>query len=492
MKLANRLALAFLAVIALSALLTFVLVRSTTESHFRTWVFEGDAQKARTYAGILGDWYRERGSWAGVQDYLTGLPRTMYDSLAGDLYAHSTKGLVASFSADTFARLLSDRVALADADGRIVADTAGAILGTVHPAKHLEHGIPVMAEFKRVGTVLVGSMIDPTFTGAGGSFVDSLGSSLALATLLSGGLAFILGLALTRRMTGRLAILNTAAGKVAAGELAASVDIEGKDEVAELAASFNRMTEELLRLEEARRRIIADSAHELRTPVTLIRGAVEAMIDGIFPADRANLESLHEETLRLSRLIDMLRELEAIDEGELVLDIGVVEPLEIAKKAASLFAHAAREKGLTITAMGEPVTGARADALRLGEILHNLVANAVKYTPAGGRVEIAVRGIGSPTSSPQGSGDGAFVIEVADSGPGIPPEERDRVFERFYRMDRSRSRDSGGRGLGLSISLEIARAHGASIEIGESRLGGALFRLTMPARKLAETPDRKA
>ncbi|MDA8411221.1 MAG: ATP-binding protein [Treponema sp.] len=480
MKLANRLALAFLAVIFLSASLTFVLVRSTTESHFRTFVYAGDAEKARAYASILGDWYRERGSWAGVQDYLSGLPRTMYESLAGDLYGSSTKGLVASFSADTFSRLLSDRVALADSEGRIVADTALLILGTMHPARHLERGIPVMAEFKRVGTVLVGSMIDPSFTGASGSFVDSLGSSLILATLLSGGLAFVLGLALTRRMTGRLAILNAAAGKVAAGDLSASVDIEGKDEVAELAASFNRMTEELLRLEEARRRIIADSAHELRTPVTLIRGAVEAMIDGIFPPDRANLESLHEETLRLSRLIDMLRELEAIDEGELILDIGDIDPLEIARKAASLFTQAARNKGLTITAMGESVPGARADALRLGEILQNLVANAMKYTPAGGSIEISVRA--GPPARAGGEEDGAFTIEVADSGPGIPLEERDRVFERFYRMDRSRSRDSGGRGLGLSISLEIARAHGGGIEIGESRLGGALFRLTIPGR----------
>lgn len=471
MKFSNRLALAFLAVVLLCAASTYLLVRATTESLFRSWVFHGDAEKAKAYASMLGDWYRDKGSWEGVQDYLSGLPRAMYDSLAVELYSHSAKGLVASFSPDTFSRLLSDRVALADTGGRIVADTAGTILGTRHPPDHLARGIPVMSEFRRVGTVLVGSMIDSSFTG-GTSFVSSLGASLGLATLISGGLAFIFGLALARRTTSRLALLAEAASRVASGNLKATVDVDGKDEIAELADSFNRMTEELLRLEEARRRIIADSAHELRTPVTLIRGAVEAMIDGIFPADRENLESLHEETLRLSLLIDMLRELEAIDAGELRLELAPVEPLDLARRAAGLFAHAAREKELRLRAEGETVPGARADELRLGEILHNLLSNAVKYTPEGGEIEVRVRREGEA---------GAFLVEVGDSGAGIPPEERELVFERFYRTDRSRARDRGGRGLGLAISLEIARAHGGSIEVGESRLGGALFRLRLPA-----------
>lgn len=472
MRLANRLALSFLAVVGLCAGSTYFLVHSATERLFRTWIFEGDAQKAKAYSSMLGDWYREHGSWEGVQEYLVGLPHTLYEGLASELYAHAKTGLVASFSADNFAKLLSDRVALADGEGLIVADTASKILGTRHPADHLARGIPVMAEFKRVGTVLVGSMIDSTFVGGNVAFMDSLGASLAIATIIASGLAFILGVALARRMSGRLAVLSEAAVRIASGDLASPVAVRGRDEIGELADSFNRMAAELRRLEEARRRIIADSAHELRTPVTLIRGAVEAMIDGIFPADRENLESLHEETLRLSRLIDMLRELETIDSGELVLDLAPIDPLELARKTASLFSHAARDKRIEISAEGEAVPGAVADGLRVGEILHNLVSNAVKHTPEEGRIEIAVR--------PEG-GTGAFVVEVADSGPGIPPEEGEKIFERFYRIDRSRARDRGGRGLGLAISLEIARAHGGGIELGESRLGGALFRLSIPA-----------
>ncbi|HUX37579.1 MAG TPA: ATP-binding protein, partial [Rectinemataceae bacterium] len=137
------------------------------------------------------------------------------------------------------------------------------------------------------------------------------------------------------------------------------------------------------------------------------------------------------------------------------------------------FSQAARAKGLAIVALGEAVPGARADALRLGEILQNLVSNAVKYTPDGGSVEIAARREGA---------EGAFAIEVSDSGPGIPQGEEERVFERFYRLDRSRSREGGGRGLGLAISLEIARAHGGTIEVGTSSLGGASFTLKIPAR----------
>jgi signal transduction histidine kinase len=234
------------------------------------------------------------------------------------------------------------------------------------------------------------------------------------------------------------------------------------------------MTGELRQLDEAKRRIIADSAHELRTPVTLIRGTIEAMLDGVYPADEAHLRSVHEETIRLSELIDALRELELIDSGEIKLNLVPVDVGRTLEKAAALFKTSASEKGIDLIldpGLRRDLT-ARADLLRLDEVLYNLIANSIKYVPRGGTVELSA----APTTK-------GVLISVDDSGPGIPLGERARIFERYYRMDKSRAQDTGGRGLGLAIAFEIVRAHGGTISAGESRLGGASFRVELPASR---------
>jgi signal transduction histidine kinase len=195
------------------------------------------------------------------------------------------------------------------------------------------------------------------------------------------------------------------------------------------------------------------------------------MIDGVFPLDLDTIRSVYDETMRLSRLIDMLRELELIDSGELKLsldDIGVIASLE---KAASLFKAQAAEKEIAIEVedMNAGTMAVRVDALRFDEVLYNLIVNAIKYSPRGGKIILAARR----------EGDSAR-ITVDDSGAGIPASERERVFERFYRMDKSRAQDSGGRGLGLSIAYEIVKAHGGDIHIEDSPLGGASFVVTLP------------
>jgi signal transduction histidine kinase len=198
------------------------------------------------------------------------------------------------------------------------------------------------------------------------------------------------------------------------------------------------------------------------------------MIDGVYPLDTATLRSMHEETIRLSRLIDSLRELETIESGELELDLKEVDVLEIARTAVSLFSAQASAKGIELRVVEDDSGNPRlvADSLRLGEVVYNLISNAIKYSPAGSRVRVSVRA------------DSAFIcIAVEDSGPGIPEDERERIFERFYRIDRSRAQDSGGRGLGLAIASEIVKAHGGHIEVGDSELGGAAFLVKLPASR---------
>ena len=471
MSIKRRLLLFFAIVICAGGLTTYFLVERTTESQFRTFVFSGDAEKAKVYAGILAEYYAEHSSWEGLQSFLSEMPAYVFTKLDEKIKGEQSFSPAAAYTYSTISALLSDRIAVADAEGQIVADTSGKLLGTTHPAMHLALGVPIMANFTRIGTVLVGSMVDSTFTGSNERFLAQLLRSLSIAILVSACIAILFGLAFSIQIPRPLAALDSAAKKIAGGDFSVMVPIVGNDEVASLSASFNLMTGELKRLDDAKRRIIADSAHELRTPVTLIRGTLEGVMDGVFPLDMGTIKSVHDETIRLSRLIDMLRELELIDSGELKLSLEEVDVVASLEKAAALFGAAAGEKDITIDVRRLDPTGvmARVDVLRFDEVLYNLIGNAIKYCPSGGRVACAARREGS-----------SVLVSVDDSGPGIPGTERDRVFERFYRMDKSRAQDSGGRGLGLSIAYEIVKAHGGDIHIEDSPLGGASFVVALP------------
>ncbi len=485
MRLKSRLSLFFCAVILVGSAASLALVRLTTENLFRSFVYSGDASKAKIYAAILGDYFSMNRSWDGAQVFLSEIPKqvfiTLDKSIRGDRVGQRD-GPIAAYPYDTIRNLLADRIVVADLKGIIVADTSGKLLGTVHPAMHLAHGFPVTVDFAKVGTVLVGSMVDSSLTGINERFLASVSASILWATIGSSLLALLMGLLFAGRVTRPLAALNSAARRVAAGDLSPIVETRSNDEIAELSLSFNAMTEELRRLEEAKKRIIADAAHELRTPVTLIQGTVEAMIDGVYPLEISTLRSMHEETIRLSKLIDSLRELETIESGELELELEEVDPLEIVRRAVSLFTAraAAKRIELSVVCGEEPGPTLIADYLRLSEIVYNLISNALKYSPDGSRVRLSVS---SDRACVNSRGErGVVSIAVDDSGPGIPKEERERIFERFYRIDRSRAQDLGGRGLGLAIASEIAKAHGGRIEVGECDLGGASFVARLPGR----------
>ena len=462
MRLKYRLSLSFLVVVTLSASITFVLVQRSTEAVFRSFVFSGDSAKAKVYAGILGDYWRSKEKWDDVQPFLLELPNLVSEKIDTRLQVDQT----------VFRDLLADRVVVADKNGVIVADTTGALTGTVHPYKHTSHGIPVTVGGVREGTVLVGSMIDSALTGAAERYLFTITESILFATVISVCAALLLGILFTLRLTKPLASLARAVKKITSGNESEAVNIRGNDELAELAAAFNEMTTELGRLDAAKKQVIADSAHELRTPVTLIQGTIEGMIDGVFPMSAETLKSVHEETLRLSHLIDTLRELEIIESGELSFSPEGIDLRETIRKAISLFTVASTQKNITLdfVTSSETPSVAKGDYVRIGEVIYNLISNAIKYTPPDGKIIVREE---------SGTVD-SVSFSVEDSGPGIEQAERAHVFERFYRVDKSRSTESGGRGLGLAIASEIVKAHRGTITVGDSVLGGASFTVTLP------------
>lgn len=271
-----------------------------------------------------------------------------------------------------------------------------------------------------------------------------------------------------------LRALTAAAQRMRDGDDTARVPERGDDEVGRLARAFNAMSAQRARLEDQRRAMVGDVAHELRTPLSNIRGWLEAAQDGVAEPDARFLASLHEEAMLLTHVVGDLQDLAAADAGELRLHPEPLDLGELLVQVAEAHRPAAEAAGVRITAdlpRGEWITG---DPVRLRQVVGNLVSNAVRHTPAGGAVSL--------TYGPAGAG--WTVVEVADTGSGIAPEDLPRVFDRFWRADKSRSRRTGGSGLGLAIVRKLVEAHGGAVAARSEPGRGTVFTVRLPESAL--------
>lgn len=285
----------------------------------------------------------------------------------------------------------------------------------------------------------------------------------------------VLSFWLSWRVAGPVAAVAEAADRVTRGDLSARVRLPGRprgaqDELALLAERFNTMAETLARLEDERRRMVTDIAHELRTPVSIIQAQLDAFQDGIFVPDREEITSLVQETHLLARLIDDLRLLSLADVGRLDLDRRPTDLVALTQSVILSFEAEARNAGISLVLdHASAEVWREVDAVRMREVLHNLVGNALRHTPEGGRVSVTVF-----------KGGGGTGLTVSDSGPGIPEGALDHIFNRFYRAEASRNRSTGGSGLGLAIVKTLVELHGGTVAAANGREGGAQFTVTLP------------
>jgi signal transduction histidine kinase len=280
-------------------------------------------------------------------------------------------------------------------------------------------------------------------------------------------LALMYGLA--RRILRPIGALTDAARRMEGGDLAVRLDARGTDEIGELAHAFNAMAGRLAENEHLRRQMVADVAHELRTPVTNLRCIVEGLQDGLEQPDRRTIDTLYDETMFLQRLIADLQDLTLAEAGTLPLQIGVVDVCEVIGRAVS--AASSVPGGPAVIVDVPSGLDVQADRDRLEQVVRNLLTNAWQHTPADGRITIRASRL-----------DGHVTIEVADTGAGIAAEHLPRVFDRFYRADPSRSRRTGGVGLGLTIVRQLVLAQGGTVSGASDGPGrGARFRITLRA-----------
>jgi len=273
----------------------------------------------------------------------------------------------------------------------------------------------------------------------------AVGASVAVAVALSS--------VVSTRIVAPVRELANAAQRTAHGAHDARVSARGTDELAQLAGAFNEMAASLEHAEHLRSQLLADVAHELRTPLATVESYVEALADGVLAADAENWGVIRSETSRLHRLVDDLQKVSRAQAHQLDLHLAPVTAAALASAAVKAAEPAYTSKGVDLQADIEPSAPAiEADSERIAEVLANLLTNALRHTPPGGTVTVSTRHRADQ-----------LAIAVADNGEGIAPEHLDRVFERFYRIDPARSRSSGGTGIGLAIARAIAEAHGGSV-----------------------------
>jgi two-component system OmpR family sensor kinase/two-component system sensor histidine kinase BaeS len=289
-------------------------------------------------------------------------------------------------------------------------------------------------------------------------------------------LILVIGAILNRRLNAPLQRLAAAARAVAASDLDQQVETGGSIEVAQVGQAFNEMTASLKEAETLRQNMVADVAHELRTPISVLQGNLWAILNDAYPLEKAEISRLYDETRLLSRLVEDLRELALADAGQLHLNLRPTDVAQVIRRTIDNLGLAAEVQEVSLTAqLPDDLAPAQADPDRVAQVLRNLLVNALRHTPSGGSVTVSASSMAE-----------TLEIAITDTGEGIAPQDLPHVFERFWRADSARSRGgaeerlAGGTGLGLSVAQSLVEAQGGRIWVESTPGEGTVFRFTLP------------
>jgi signal transduction histidine kinase len=439
-SISTKLILAFLSIGIVSVAVIVITARWNTRLEFIRFLYD---QNQSTIVANLINYHQQYGSWEGVEvifvrGYRPGMrpgPHMM-DNLQPYL--------------------------LTDPKGYVIIPNGRYKIGQKLPENQLEQGTLLIENNTVIGILVpLGNAFQGTPREL--EFIERTNRILFYGALIGAIIALLLGVFLSRTITRPIRELTRATHAISEGDFSQQVPVRTNDELGELARAFNKMSAELARSINARKQMTADIAHELRTPLSLILGHAEAVHDGVLPPTKENFEIIREEATRLEHLVDDLRTLSLADAGELSIQPQRIEPDRLLREVAALFQYRAQQKNISLTLdAAPPLPALEVDPGRMTQVLTNILDNALRHTPEGGQISLSAR-----------HKDNLVQIAVQDSGPGLPPEEAERIFERFYRVDASRHREDGGSGLGLAIAKSIVQAHGGQVW-AESEAGKGL------------------
>lgn len=413
-----------------------------------------ELDRATLLAEHLAERYVATGDWSFLEGIDRWPPRSLRWRPRGARHADARPPGVRPRRAP-----LWGRVSLRDADNNWLAGSRRDIDG---------ERLPISVDNRPVGYLILAPL-----TALEDELQIRFERQQARLIVYSGGVALVvasLGAALlSRSLATPIRELTQGARAVADGDYAARVRSDRGDELGQLAQSFNQMAAALSRARQARRQWVADIAHELRTPISVLRGELEAIEDGLRQPDARALASLAEETRRLGGLVDDLHQLALADDGALALRLGPLDLADLFGELEVTWRPRFQRAGLELHIDTDAGASVTADRDRVRQMIDNLLENALRYTDAGGRCHIVL------TQSDQ-----HWAMTIDDTPPAVPDDALPRLFDRLYRVDPSRTRDTGASGLGLAIVKSLAEAHGGTVAATQSALGGLSIAVTLP------------
>jgi signal transduction histidine kinase len=461
---------ALLLVVLVSVGIMAFLTNENTANQFQQYIQGGNTAYTQRLVNNLEQYYTQQTSWNGVQEILTVSLRTA-----------------------------NDRLVLADSSGKIVADTANQLIGKSAGALVDDNRVTLNASGDQIGALYLsissagmgkgymgGRGVTPGNTDSAipianrtseSDFLSRVNSYIWIAGIIAMALALLVGIFLTRQITRPLRALNIGAKHISEGDLSYRVKVHSHDEIGKLAESFNEMAIKLDNSEQSRRRLVSDVAHELRTPLTIIQGTVDGIQDGVFSADKGHLDSIKEQTGLLAHLVNDLRDLSLAESGQLKLELQPADMVDLVQRKIIQFNVNARKKNIQLRLEApSSLPEIRIDSRRIEQVIVNLLSNAIRHTPECGQITVSLKTDHSNTALKKER----LIVSVADTGEGIPPEHLPRLFERFYRVETSRSRSEGGAGLGLAIVKQMVQAHGGQVWVESQPGHGSTFYITLP------------
>ena len=367
---------------------------------------------------------------------------------------------------------------------RYVTDQQGVIVIVVRPGMPRRDNTsltarPIILDGALIGTAFFGrNILQNILTAQDEMFRFTINRSILLTMFLTGLLSFMVAVIFARRFTAPIMEMSEIAQNMTSGKLESRVSNLPPDELGQLGTGLNQLAERLSAVEKLRKKMTADVAHDLRTPLATIRSHLEGMIDQIIPTNKENFESLLEEVNRLTQLTDGLQEIALSDKAIHDFQIGPIELSSYLKETVRRLEPLFQSKGVFLGFFSNGACIIKSDREALSKIMDNLLSNALKFTPPGKSVQLALKTEGA-----------MVVIEVSDQGVGIAAKDLPYIFERFYRTDRSRNRDSGGFGLGLTIVKELTEALGGMISVESKPEEGSVFSIKLPLEPGLKTFD---
>jgi len=364
------------------------------------------------------------------------------------------------------------RIIVTDMDGIIVADSSNLILGQeIGELSKDMTGFSLTVEGKQVGTLYIFDPLKKGVASLENEFINKISQQISNSIIIVASLALLLGTLLARRITKPISALSTGIHEVAKGNLEVRLEPQGDKEFALLARDFNHMAEQLYKHEQSRNLLVSNIAHELRTPLSILRGQLEAVQSGTLEMNKEIGSSLVDEVIRLTRLVKDLESISLAEAGALKLNIETIEIEKITNRLLPL-SLAMEEEGIDFQVEVEPcLTQVKADINRLTQVLINLLTNALRHVGENGKIKLRIK---------RSEDERAVLFAVDDNGPGIAEEDIKHIFERFYRVDESRSRREGGMGLGLAIAKSYVEAHGGKIWVESQKGKGSTFYFSIP------------